>query len=126
MKISWPWQKKKLLSLFEGSITAWLDSLTSNENRTPKAPTGPYRLNAPGSFYVENQECMACGYPHVLAPDLMEWERDECRESHCYFKKQPETAYELVQAIKAIRGSCCGALQNNGNDPEILKRLSES
>jgi hypothetical protein len=54
----------------------------------------------------------------------MEWEKDvEGRESHCYFKKQPETEYELEQAINAIQGSCCGALQYSGNDPKIRKRL---
>jgi hypothetical protein len=70
-------------------------------------------------------KCMACGYPHVLAPDLMAWERDtEGRESHCYFKKQPVIPHEIEQAIKAIRGSCCGALCYSGSDREILKRIS--
>jgi hypothetical protein len=55
----------------------------------------------------------------------MAWDKDsEGRESHCYFKKQPETPAEVEQAIKAINGSCCGALRYAGADPEIIKRLS--
>jgi hypothetical protein len=67
--------------------------------------------NAAGPFYVVNTECMTCGYPHALAPDLMEWERDsEGHECHCYFKRQPGSSQEIEQAVNAINGSCCGAL----------------
>jgi hypothetical protein len=85
----------------------------------------PHPMNAPGDFYVENTECIACEYPHSLAPDLMEWERDaEGRESHCYFKKQPQNPLKMEQAVKAVNGSCCGALCYSGSDREILKRIS--
>jgi hypothetical protein len=80
--------------------------------------------NAPGPFFVTDSECISCGYPHVLAPDLMAWEMDDQgRHNHCYFKKQPETACELIQAIKAVKGSCCGALRYSGSDKDILERL---
>jgi hypothetical protein len=60
-------------------------------------------MNAPGSFYVVNQDCMTCGYPHVLAPDPMAWEMNsEGREAHCYFCKQLETSQEIEQAVNAV------------------------
>ena|SRR5262249_606575 len=104
MKIWWPWRKRKQpLTLFE-----------------------PYPKNAPGPFYVMNEECITCGAPHAVAPDLMAWEDSEGAHSHCYFKKQPEDPYELTQAIAAVAQSCCGALCYAGSDPEIIKRLRKA
>jgi ferredoxin len=128
MKIWWPWRKtKQLQSLFEGRIPSTGESPTDGTPTLVAYPRGfdeAHPKNAPGPFYVGNSECMACGYPHVLAPDLMAWETDsEGRPSHCYFKKQPETPEELEQAIKAIDGCCCGALRYSGSDPEIIKRV---
>lgn len=69
---------------------------------------------------------MTCGYPHVLALDLIAWDTDaEGRESHCYFKKQPETPQEIDQAVDAINGSCCGAVRYAGSDPEIIQKLND-
>ena len=74
-----------------------------------------------------NQDCMTCGYPHVLAPDLMVWElNSEGREAHCYFRKQPETLHETEQAVKAVAGSCCDALRYCGSDPEIIQKLKDA
>ena len=82
-------------------------------------------MNAPGPFYVVNQDCITCGYPHVLAPDLMAWElNSEGREAHCYFRKQPGTSQEIEQAVNAVNGSCCGALRYSGTDPAVIKRIS--
>jgi hypothetical protein len=84
-------------------------------------------MNASGPFYEVNQDCMTCGYPHVLAPDLMAWEMNsEGREAHCYFRKQPETSQEIGQAVKAVAGSCCGALRYCGSDPEIIQKLKDA
>jgi hypothetical protein len=48
--------------------------------------------SAPGDFYVVNGDCMTCGAPQAVAPDLIGW----CEgESHCVWKKQPETPAEL-------------------------------
>ena len=33
----------------------------------------PHPKSAPGDFYVVNGECLACGVPHVVAPDLVGW-----------------------------------------------------
>lgn len=129
MKIWWPWKRKKLLSLFDEPIKQPLDrALSVGRSRIApeQAPDKPYPKNVPGSFYVVNSECMTCGYPHVLAPDLMAWDADaQGRENHCYFKKQPETPQEIDQAIKAIEGSCCGALRYSGSDPKILQKLQK-
>ncbi|HWF03516.1 MAG TPA: hypothetical protein VHA06_07515 [Candidatus Angelobacter sp.] len=127
MKIWWPWRRNKSTpSLFEGSVPVVGQSADLQQEKPKKRLLRqPHPMNAPGDFYAENTECITCGYPHVLAPDLMAWERDaEGRESHCYFKKQPETPLEVEQAINAVNGSCCGALCYAGSDREILKRIS--
>lgn len=127
MTISWPWRKKKQLqSLFEERV-GWSGESGATPQQSPsenQKPTEAHPKNAPGPFYVVNTECMACGYPHTLAPDLMAWETDaDGHPSHCYFKKQPEDEYELTQAIRAIHGSCCGALCYGGSDPAIRRRI---
>lgn len=127
MKISWPWKQKKLLSLFDGPVGRPLDTLSVGHSRIARGrvPDKPYPKNAPGPFYVVNSDCMTCGYPHVLAPDLMAWDIDaEGHERHCYFKKQPGTPEQIDQAVAAIKGGCCGALRYSGADVEILKRIS--
>lgn len=128
MKIWWPWRKKKVQSLFEERIPWAGEGLGAGPPTVaPQTHEEPYPKNGRGPFYVGNNECMTCGYPHVLAPDLMAWDTDsDGHPSHCYFKKQPEDSYELTQAIKAIEGSCCGALRYRGSDPEIIQRLREA
>ncbi len=81
---------------------------------------GPHPQNAEGPFYVENGECITCGAPHAVAPDLMGWNEDH---SHCFFRKQPSTPGEVDRAIQAIGMSCCGALRYRGDDEDICKRL---
>lgn len=127
MKSWWPWRKKKSLSLFEGAIPYTRLSIGRERPVPTSTPDQPHHMNAPGAFYVVNQDCMTCGYPHVLAPDLMSWEMNsEGREAHCYFRKQPETSQEIEQAVKAVEGSCCGALRYCGSDPEIIKKLRDA
>lgn len=125
MNISWPWRRNKPLSLFENQIPRTAASADSLRVFSELTPNQPHCMNLPGAFYVVNQDCMTCGYPHVLAPDLMAWEMNsEGREAHCYFRKQPETSQEIEQAVNAVKGSCCGALRYSGSDPEIIKRMS--
>lgn len=128
MKISRLWKREKPLSLFNEPI-AWPHyalCLGRSPIAPERAPDKPYPKNAPGPFYVVNSECMTCGYPHVLALDLIAWDTDaEGRESHCYFKKQPETPQEIDQAVDAINGSCCGAVRYAGSDPEIIQKLND-
>lgn len=125
MKNWWPWQKKKPLSLFEGAIPYTRLSIGRERPVPAITPDQPHLMNAPGAFYVVNQDCMSCGYPHVLAPDLMAWEMNsDGRVAHCYFRKQPETSLEVEQAVNALKGSCCDALRYAGSDPDIIKRIS--
>ncbi len=85
--------------------------------------------NAPGDFYVADQECTCCGAPAAVAPDLIR-HHDPHTEGdsyeHCYFRKQPETAYELIQAVGACAASCVGALRYAGTDPEIQCALRDA
>ena len=79
--------------------------------------------NAPGPFFVENGECISCGMPEHVAPDLIGRAYDYDDESkgwHCYFKKQPETPDELKRAIRAVNESCCGAVWYSGTDEKIV------
>jgi hypothetical protein len=71
--------------------------------------------------------CITCGAPRSVAPDLIELYEDPTGtgyESHCYFKKQPETADELDRAITAMGYSCCGAYRYAGSDPDTIRKLS--
>ena len=78
-----------------------------------------YPLNAPGPFYVENEQCIVCGLPEQEAPDLMTNE-----EGHCYFQKQPESQAELEQAIRAVKVCCCGAVRYGGDNLLIQLRIA--
>lgn len=129
MKSWWPWRKRKSLqTLFDGLLRWPGETPESRILQLPPLdprPDKPHPKNAPEGFYVVNHDCMTCGYPHVLAPDLMAWEMNsKGREAHCYFHKQPETPQEIEHAVNAVKGSCCGALRYSGSDPEILKHLS--
>ncbi len=80
--------------------------------------------SAPGDFYVCNHECIFCGDPHVVAPDMIGWAEDGGDAYlHCVWKKQPETPEELDQAIAAFNASCVSAYRYAGSDPAILNRL---
>jgi len=72
-------------------------------------------------FYVFPNECIGCGAPESVAPDLMG--HDEAPHYGCRFLRQPETPAEVDQAIAAVNASCCGAVQYLGDDPVILKRM---
>jgi ferredoxin len=87
-----------------------------------------YSENASGDFYVEQDMCIACRAPESVAPDLVGFYEDPSgtgRESHCYFKKQPETAEEMSRAIKAICISCCGAYRYAGSVPEVKEKTQK-
>lgn len=79
-----------------------------------------YRLNAKGPFYVEDGECLSCGLPESIAPDLIGYDSEQ---AHCYFKRQPGTSEELEQAIDAVASSDIGALRYAGEDHYVLGRL---
>jgi hypothetical protein len=94
-------------------------------NRIIKA----YPENAPGPFYVQSEECITCRAPESVAPDLIGFYKDPSgtgRRSHCYFKKQPETAGEIDRAVKAVQSNCCGSYRYAGSGSEIKKKLKKA
>lgn len=91
--------------------------------RHPKA----YPENAPGGFYVAQDECIVCGAPHAMAPDLVGWAYDASGQpGHCFFKKQPETEAEIDRAVKACRANCCGSFRYAGSDKKIKRKLNNA
>ena len=84
----------------------------------------PHPKSAPGVFYVVKGECLACGYPHVIAPALVGWTGD--KTPHCYWKKQPETSAELERAIGVLDAQELECHRYAGTDPAILERVSSA
>src|SRR3954453_16553821 len=84
----------------------------------------PHPKSAPGYFYVEKCEGLACGVPHVVAPDLVGW-ADE-KVPHCFWKKQPETPAELERAIAVLEAQELKCHRYAGTDPTILNRVSSA
>src|SRR5215510_9455146 len=126
MKFSWPWRRSRLLLLFDTPAQESQKESNSGSSWKP-IPHRPYPKNAAGGFYVVDTECMSCGVPHAFAPGLMDWDTDaQGRPSHCFFRKQPQTAVELIHAVKAVEASCCGALRYRGNDAEIINKLKSA
>ena len=69
-------------------------------------------------------ECLACGVPHVVAPDLVGWTGEKI--PHCFWKKQPETPAELERAIAVLEAQELECHRYAGTDPTILNRVSSS
>ena len=88
----------------------------------------PYPKSAPGDFYVESDQCMACGMPHVVAPDLIAWDesKSDVTLHHCFWKKQPEKSAEVERAIRVLETQELGCHRYAGTNPAILTRLSAS
>jgi hypothetical protein len=84
----------------------------------------PHPKSAPGDFYVEKGQCLECGVPRVVAPDLVGWTDEKLR--HCFWKKQPETPAELDRAIAVLEAQELGCHRYAGTDPAILNRISFS
>jgi hypothetical protein len=75
-------------------------------------------------FYVDPIECMGCGYPPALAPDLMEFAKSDDGYWQCRFVRQPQNQAEEYQACKGVWGSCCGAAAYKGSDKRIIERIA--
>jgi hypothetical protein len=87
--------------------------LVAEHPRNPKNATGP--------FYVLQGQCITCGAPRAEAPGLVTLDD----RTGCYFHKQPETAVEVNDAIRAMLVSCVEAYRYGGTDPGIRRRLAE-
>lgn len=98
---------------------------TSRLNRSDAPNPKPHYLNAPGDFYVIQDECMGCTLPASEAPDLIGTEDPEAGSTkyHCHFKKQPITDDEAERAGHAMLVSCTGALCYRGSDPKVIRKL---
>lgn len=81
----------------------------------------PHPKSAPGDFYVVKGECLACGVPHVVAPDLVGWA--DGKVQHCFWKKQPETPAELERALEVLEAQELGCHRYAGTDLAILNRV---
>jgi hypothetical protein len=91
--------------------------------RMPRGPKfEPHPASAPGDFYVEKGECLACGYPHIIAPDLIGWADD--KRPHCIWKKQPRTQAEVDRAIAVLDAQDLECHRYAGTDPTVLSRVS--
>jgi hypothetical protein len=85
--------------------------------------------NAPGPFYVQCDECIICGAPESVAPDLIGFYKDPSgtnARSHCYFKKQPETPAEFDRAVKAVSANRCGSYHYAGADSAVKQELRQA
>ena len=81
----------------------------------------PHPKSALGDFYVVKGECLACGVPPVVAPDLVGWADDKV--PHCCWKKQPETPAELERAIAVLEAQELECHRYAGTDPAIVNRV---
>src|SRR5215467_2040705 len=66
-------------------------------------------------------KCLACGYPHVISPDLVGWAAHE--KYHCIWKKQPANEEELEAAIRVLESQDLKCHRYAGSDPAILDRV---
>src|SRR5579872_4377324 len=65
--------------------------------------------NAPGPFYVVQNQCISCGAPQAEAPGLVTLD-----DGGCYFHKQPETDAEVNDAIRSMLVSCIEVYRYGG------------
>lgn len=91
---------------------------------TPSPKFEPHPQSSPGDFYVENGQCLACGVPHAIAPDLVDWADQE--SPHCVWKKQPKTEAEIERALAVLDAQELGCHRYAGTDPAILDRVLSS
>ncbi|WP_263410380.1 hypothetical protein [Terriglobus tenax] len=79
--------------------------------------------SVPGDFYVIQNECLGCGIPHSIAPDLVNWV--DISQPHCGWIKQPSSKKEIKQAIQILQKQDFGCHRYAGADPSILRAVPE-
>ena len=91
MRNWWPWRRQNSLQSLFSERVPW--AYENSDSKTPVLPPlrsrshQPHRKNAPGDFYVLHKECIICGVPQYLAPELIAWEMDaKGRPDHCIFE----------------------------------------
>lgn len=73
-------------------------------------------------MWLINGECLSCGAPHAVAPDLIGWVTQT--KNHCLWKKQPETPAELEMAIAVLEIQDRGCHRYAGTNSMLLARVS--
>ena len=84
-----------------------------------------YPENVPGDFYVEKDCCTCCDVPRAEAPDLFTYAQEPDGYAHCYVSKQPSNSNELEDMLRVIQCAELQCIHYRGNDPAILKRISD-
>jgi hypothetical protein len=59
--------------------------------------------------------------PRSLAPDLFAYDGG----NHCYVQRQPATPEEFFRMLRATWSSEVECIRYRGNDPDVLRRMSE-
>ena len=88
---------------------------------TSKRPIRRSEPDVPGDFYVEDGCCLSCGMPHEEAPTLFEWLPFD--GAGCYVKRQPQTAVEVSQMLRAMTASEVDCIRYAGDDPTLQRRI---
>ena len=78
--------------------------------------------NVHGDFYVEDGCCTSCDMPSTVAPELFSYAPD----GHCYVSKQPSSAVEVRQMIKAFEVQDIGCIRYKGKNRLIQIKLVAS
>ena len=116
--------EKNKIALKEAALNEpWLIKADywSQAHQLPETSDQP---EAVGDFYVEQHECITCGVPATVAPDLIRHHETDTGCGSCYFIKQPTIPSEIDQAVAAVNDSCVCAVRYRGSDPAILTRIS--
>lgn len=88
----------------------------------PKRKYEAHPGSSDGDFYRVCDECVSCGVPQSVAPDLI----GSTEDGQCFWKKQPETPEELARALDVINGSCVAAHHYAGHDAAIISQIEYS
>ncbi len=85
----------------------------------------PHPANVPGSFYVEDGCCLACGVWEDAAAGLLAWLPD-AELPHCYVARQPETDPEFERMMFAMEINEVDCIRVRNCKPDWAARLREA
>ena len=80
--------------------------------------------NAEGPFYVAVGDCIACGAPAEMAPDIFGWD-DQCppESAQCFIRNQPCTAEAIARIMHTMRVAEVECIRYRGSDPNVEAEL---
>ena len=80
--------------------------------------------NAPGPFYVAEGECVGCGVPTEIAPDIFgSDDRGPTSVARCFVRAQPCTAEALAEIVRAMTTAEVDCIRYRGCDPKTIAEL---